>query len=334
MIINHWAPAFRRLYGGEAAIPDDYFTFDIESSGFSRENDLIVEWGHAIVEGREVVDRNNIVLNWFARPDLVKADWLEFQLNRVARQMALNGRAWRLTPDFVRANGIDPYEALNWVHELLTTIQDSGTLLVSHGGWNFDCPMLCAHFAKDLDRDFTFNDNQMFDTSAIEKASQLVGHPRALPQPGETLKAYFKRIGGWRQSGIEHNLDQHCVNKYKLVEKYGVDVATLHTAGEDAMLLHYLMEEFRGLCLAPPSPAASAGFLADAREIHAECERRANYEPPPEPGVDAPPPPRRGPVRPSIPQTKTAAARAEAPRPARPAVQPAPPVRHRGQRSR
>jgi len=264
MIITRWQPWFTKQYGG--AFPVDRFHYDVESSGFSRKDDVIVEWGHCMVRDGKVVDRNNIVINWYKCPEAIPPSRLTNQLERIRREMRNQGRSWRLTEEVLRDEGVHPDKAIPWIYELLTEVQQQGMMLVSHNGWNFDNPMLVEHFRQDLNKEFAFNPNQIFDTGCIEKASQLMSeHPeRALPKEGETLLDYFKRISGWRASGVYSNLDTHCLKKYKLVEKYGLDPTKMHTAGEDAYALHCLMEEFKVLCEACKTPPAAAPVAAAA----------------------------------------------------------------------
>ena len=61
------------------------------------------------------------------------------------------------------------------------------------------------------------------------------------------MSAYFLRVMRKPVKGVYSNLDRHCVTKYKLTEKYDLNMADAHTAGFDAMLTHLLMEEFREL---------------------------------------------------------------------------------------
>src|SRR6478736_4382881 len=95
MIINHWQPWFIEHFGG--SFPKSYFTYDVESSGFSRKEDMILEWGHCLVRDGEIVDRNNVVINWFKCPESISAAQLRFKLDRVAQSMRENAKPWRLT---------------------------------------------------------------------------------------------------------------------------------------------------------------------------------------------------------------------------------------------
>lgn len=250
MIIKHWQPWFTQQYGG--SLPRSYLCYDIETSGFSREHDVILEFGHCLVHDGKLVDRNSVVLNWFLH-DTVPHSYLREQLANVARNMQIECKSWRLTERVLEEEGIHPITALPYIFDLLSICQNQGLLMVTSNGWNFDNPMLVSHFEQDLEKSFTFNSNQIFDVGCIVKASQLVEENQgALPKLGESLLAYFKRISGWRAQGVYSNL-AFCVKKYGLDQKYNVDLTKLHTASEDAYVLHLLMEEFRTL-LEEPKP--------------------------------------------------------------------------------
>jgi DNA polymerase III alpha subunit (gram-positive type) len=247
MIIKHWSKEFRAQYGNE--FPTDYTCFDTETSGFNRKKDLIIEWGHCIVRDRKVTDKINIAINWFGSGLLGPNtdEWVERRLLEVARNISVNaGRTTHLTARYLREKGVPVDEALPWIHEILCTLTDQGEMLVSHNGWNYDVAILQNHFRDFVGDDFVFPDNQMFDTGAIEKASQVEDDINFRPAPGETMREYFSRVAYRPAKGIKWNLDL-CVEKYRLVERHGVPANATHQAGHDAWLLHFLMEEFREL---------------------------------------------------------------------------------------
>lgn len=244
-LMMNWKHMFEQATG--SAFPDSYFCFDVETSGFSREKDLILEWGHCLVDDRKVSDRNSILLNWY-ESDVVPADWLTQRLATLSRDMALDGRSWNITAERIRDEGVPPKEGLRFIHELLSTIHNQGLFMVSHNGWNFDVPMIQNHLSMDLGIDFEFDPARLIDTGSLEKASQLIpNHPEAMPQANETLEVYCKRISAWRAKGVFYNLDRHCLQKYKLATKHNIDESMMHSAGQDAWVLHLLMEEFRDL---------------------------------------------------------------------------------------
>lgn len=244
-LMMNWKNMFKRATGSD--FPDSYFCFDVETSGFNREKDLILEWGHCLVSDRVAVDRNSVLLNWY-ESTVVPADWLDDRLARLAREMELADRAWHITPERLKDEGINPIQGVKFMHEMLTAIDAQNLFMVSHNGWGFDVPMIENHIAMDLGIDFQFNPGRLIDTGSLEKASQLIpDNPAALPHDAESLEEYCKRISAWRAKGVYYNLDNHCLKKYKLDTKYNINPGQLHAAGDDAWVLHLLMEEFRTL---------------------------------------------------------------------------------------
>lgn len=274
MIASRWCPEFRRLYGD--VWPETYAAIDIETTGFSREKDLVLEFGHCLVRGREPADRGSLVLDWSDHP-VVPDWWVRERLDKLARRMQQDGRPWRLTYDYMRAEGVRADRALPYVLEFLEALRGSGTLLVGHNAYSFDEEMLAANFEGFLGVDgFRFGENELFDTGAVEKASQCPDDPEMLPRPGDTLESYFRRVVNRRVAGVKWSLDRHCLPKYGLAEKHGLDPSDCHSAGFDAYLTHLLMEEYRARVEADGyfSPealaAAHARMCAEARASRAD----------------------------------------------------------------
>jgi hypothetical protein len=267
MIINSWTPRFRSLYGG--SFPESYACVDCETSGLNFEKDLVIEFGACLVKDRVPVNRLNLVIDW-TNHDVVPDDWLKHRLDTLARHMEEDGRSWRLTYDVLKREGVKPQEALEFVLEYLEAFQEEGILLASHNGYSFDERMLAANFDGFLGvPDFRFGENGMFDTGAIEKASQLPTDDRMLPRPLDTMESYFRRVCNAQIKGVRWNLDNHCMNKYRLFEKKGVDRSQCHTAGFDAYLVHLLMEEYRSRVT--PDVSLTPGDLAEAAEAKHEA---------------------------------------------------------------
>ena len=68
MIVNEWEPYFTENYGHQ--FPDTYLCIDTEYTGGNEREDLITEIGHVMVQNNVVVDRMNIVLNWFSYKEI------------------------------------------------------------------------------------------------------------------------------------------------------------------------------------------------------------------------------------------------------------------------
>jgi hypothetical protein len=133
--------------------------------------------------------------------------------------------------------------------------------VAAHGG-HFDESMLEANLIGfKLADEFTFGDNRAFDTSAIERANQMVGDDKAVPRWGETMRRYFRRLASTRQD-LKSSLDKHCNAKYGLSEKLGLGKNGFHDALPDARAVHLLMEEFRK-GWGPVSAATAAAAIAD-----------------------------------------------------------------------
>ena len=228
-------------------IPDNYCAFDTETTGFDRNKDLIIEWGHCMVHDRKVVNRASFLINWYDPASGIPPSYIDARLEWIANQMRVNGRTWRITPELLKTRGMSPVKFIPWLLQYLRTVQESGIMFASHNGINYDTQMITAHFKHNLGEDFVFGPDEVFDTGAIEKASQMTDTEKAMPAPGEAMNEYFRRICYCHAPGAIWNLDQHVVTKYDMIKKYGLDPTKMHTAGEDSFALYCLMEEFRRL---------------------------------------------------------------------------------------
>lgn len=271
MLSRHWKSEFRRLYGAD--FPVTYCCVDTETSGFDVGCDLILEFGHCLVRDRKVVDRLSLVVDWSGH-DVVPDRWVRERLAGLARKMSLDGRPWRLTYDFMKANGVKPDKALRFVKDFLAQLEGSGTLLVSHNGYSFDEKMIRANIEGFLGEEWPgFGADSMFDTGALVKASQCPDHPAVIPRRGDTLESYFRRVVDTRMPGVKWSLDRYCVGAFDLVKKYGVDPSACHSADYDAYLVHLLMEEIRAAFEDDgPRPPAGGGdpYSVDAIAARAE----------------------------------------------------------------
>lgn len=245
MQMAEWAAQLLGRYGGE--LPEDYCCIDLETTGFSRKQDLIVEIGHCLVYDREIEQRCNLVLNWVDHPE-VPNDWLADRLKLVAYKMREAGHEWHITMDYLQKEGIKPLKVLEFYYELINILMENETLLVFHNGFNFDEPMLQNCFRDFCGiTDFSFGDDRVLDTSALTKASQLLqaGEIRVAPQPNETMREYYLRIHhGRAKKGIKSNLG-FCIEHFNLSEKCDLESENLHSAGTDAWVCHFLVEELR-----------------------------------------------------------------------------------------
>lgn len=245
--------ALRQLWDRCGGIPDDYLSIDLETTGFafkSRKDtstsgvsgdDLITETGYCYVRNRQAQTYHWNVLDWTRSP-FVEADFLRYRLQRLAKHMGETGRQCHMTWERMAAEGEDPQDVLYAYYNRLMDAREAGHKLAGHNIVLFEHRVIQDAFHEWLGIDFQFEEEELIDTAAIEKAI-LTG---VLPQPQESLLKYFRRVLSARTPGLRWNID-HCIEKYQLVEKYALDTKQLHTAGFDSMAVHLLIEEFREL---------------------------------------------------------------------------------------
>jgi DNA polymerase III epsilon subunit-like protein len=237
-IIKRWKKDLGKRFNYD--LPVDYLCVDLETTGFDRKDDLIVEIGHCQVVDRSSEYYMSQVLDW-TQSEHVDIAWLEHKLDACKASMAKTGRDYHMTIDRMRSEGEKPEEVLKNYVDLLEATRKLGNVFVGHNFARFDAPFFTFAVGEWLAEEFVFNDGDILDTAVIEKAAQA-----SLPQqPDESMDEYFKRVMRTPCAGVKYNLDQHCVEKYGLLEKYHLDMSEAHTAGFDAMLCHLLLEEFR-----------------------------------------------------------------------------------------
>jgi hypothetical protein len=258
MIINNWTPDFTAKYNH--AFPDSYLCFDTEFTGSDLRNDLILEIGHVMVEKGVVVDKFNIVLNWYNHPS-VQANWLDYKLQNMR---SVVGPGWKFNSEFVKKEGADPIQALNFYYKLFAAWDKRNLPFVAQNGQNADERILKGNFDRFINKSFSLPENNYFDTGSIFKANQIweatsgdAVHFKqiVLPQRSETLKTYFNRVINLKIGGIKWSL-KLILDHYKLLQKHKVIENEAHTAGFDSMCLHWIMEEYRSL-LIPRAPVDS-----------------------------------------------------------------------------
>lgn len=242
-IMNDWfTPAQSgtlQTLKGRRVYPDNYFIIDTETSGFSTDNDFIVQVGWGVVRDRQLVDNDALVLDWTRHPD-VDQQSLREKLAGLQKTYLEQGRTYHMTYEALQ-EGVDPVEGLHVMMSLLHQALTAGQIVVGHGAWHFDKRMLDSHAKEYLNTDIPWRRNSIFDTGLVEKAS-LLDLP---PWPGEELDEWFKRVSGRRAKGIFWNLDRAVTTKYDLVPRFNLDMTQAHGAAFDCRLCYYLFETFR-----------------------------------------------------------------------------------------
>lgn len=225
-------------------LPDDYLSWDIETTGVNPKWDLPIDIGWSLVRDRKMIDNRGFILDWTRYPDFVEPDWLEEQLERIGYNIRLKGGEWVYTPDYLRKHGSEPFWVLRRFQQLLYVNRDAGAKFVGHNAWNFDVRMIEAVFAELLGAEgepFVFDPDEIYDTGGMEKGR--LGD--MIPYPDEkTLKEFFSRIQYSRRKGLHWNLSL-CAERYHLYERAGLTPEDMHGAKADAYVAHLLFEEHR-----------------------------------------------------------------------------------------
>lgn len=237
---------FRRICDRGLKFPESYIVLDVETSGLDVKRDYIVQFGHLVVENRVARKPVETVLDW-TRCDKASHGDVRQRLAEMEHYFKTRQREAKFSFAGIAREGVDPVEVLRIYHELFKQHQDAGCFFLTHNGIRYDTQIVASHFKRFLGVDFTFDPSCMIDTGLLEKASQL----NLLKHPSETLGQFYRHVANEYGKGVYWALDSHCVPKYKLVEKYGLDMRNAHCAGFDCYATHLLMEEFRACADSP-----------------------------------------------------------------------------------
>lgn len=237
-----WFREWALMYDG---FPDDYFVVDIETTGNNVERDLIIQLGWCRVANRQVVDNSGTVLNWTNSP-YVDASWVKKRMQETAKQMNDPDSMHKHYPWTFEdlKDGYSPIEALGVLLDKLESVRRRYELVIAHNGISFDLPVLSSHFKRFLRKDHNIQDNEYWDTGALEKACQI----DELLCQGEMPGAFAYRVLNRNNDGqIKWSLFNHAVPKYELDKKYNIELGLAHTAPFDAYVTHLLLEQYRSL---------------------------------------------------------------------------------------
>jgi hypothetical protein len=182
----------------------------------------------------------SLLLNWSLPQYDLDPAWIREQIDRITQQMAAQGKTYCTTYERMCSEGIDPIDGIEALLDLLQTYIKAGQKIVGHNAWAFDRVRVDHHTSQFFDEVIDWGTDSLIDTGMIEKAAQMNRPPYA----GEPLSEWYSRVrGGF--SHIKWNLENHCVEKYRLVERFGVDPHLAHDAGHDCRMTHALFETYR-----------------------------------------------------------------------------------------
>ena len=243
-IVRRIAEQFGGHYHG-ALLPESYLCFDTETTGFDPRNAVILQWGHCLVEDRQPADRLSVYVNWIDYPvPGVSPEYVQRRIKELQEIFAEKGSEF-LTEEDLRKYGVPPQEAADGIYRIVQNVLERGLSLVAHNGWRYDVPMVGCLFERMHGQYLEPDDESLFDTGSIEKASQVLHDNVLLPFPNEGMRQYFTRVAERKMKGVKWALDTWCVPKYDLAGRYNLDSTQMHGAGQDAYVVHLLFEEYR-----------------------------------------------------------------------------------------
>lgn len=195
--------------------PETYVVWDLETSGFSPEDNRILEIGAMEVKNGEVVREHNWILNQYI-PDP------NFELQPVITEVT------GLRQDDIK-RGQDPRRV---IREFIDVLNVKRQPHVTHNGLRFDLPFLVAEIDRttddvDTERFSEFLYHNALDTAVFVKAAKL-GMQRKWNQ---TFQEFGEEVMSVMAKGITYNVKGTC-------EEMGISMEdiTLHRASGDVHL--------------------------------------------------------------------------------------------------
>lgn len=219
--------------------PTSYVVFDTETSGLDDNEDFILQFGCLSVENGIEKDSMSICLDW-TNTSLVTYSKLAARIASTKQRMVKNGKTYRFNPARLKNEGEDPKAVLTAFLNFFETHQRNGLFFLTHNGFSFDKRMIEGHFRRFLNSSFCFDPTKIIDTGLMEKAKQL----SLLPRDDESLPVFYRRVYNVHAKGVRWRLSEHCLPKYGLDKKHGLDISCAHDAAFDCRATHFLYQEY------------------------------------------------------------------------------------------
>lgn len=216
--------------------PRNFLVLDLETSGFSPDKDVIVDYGWAVVRDNVVVHRGSALVNWSIAAE---ADQIRNKLAYQAAEYAKKGLPHYYPWERLCDEGGHPEEIIYRYTKLIYDHLQAGGVIVGHG-FHFDQRFINAHTDWLLQGyQLSWGDNAIWDTGLIEKAAQM-NRP---PFTNEPLSEWLLRVrNAWAK--VKYSLSGHCIPKYNLADKCQLDMTKAHTAEADCLATFHLIRTY------------------------------------------------------------------------------------------
>ena len=236
--IPDFNPDCVRAYADVFGFPETYVAVDIETTGLSKETDLIVQLGWCTVKTKQAKRNASIIVNHVDGKLPIEVQTLRERLQATKIAMAKKSTGpsfYPWSPELLVEKGKLPKEAAD---EFVSVCQEYD-YIVSHHGMGFDFPMInrfvrdsCGMYLPEL------STGKLVDTAIVVKAARA----NYRPMRGESYAAFINRVNQCHKS-VRFSMAT-CIEILDLKE-VGVSTRRTHDAAYDAWLSHLIVERLR-----------------------------------------------------------------------------------------
>jgi len=240
---KRWPELLRRRLGPThcpSGLPTEYISIDLETTGFYRVQDLVVQLGHSICIDGVVRDSGGFYLDWTRCG--VDPRWIDARLAEVRKGIP----SFSITAAKLQEEGEHPKDVLEFYLHLISTMRERDAKLLGYGWWQFDyqmmrgsCDQVLPGVEFELDADF------VVDAGLLAKEAMFAAIPerrhKIKPSANHNLREHFHQVRYANSVGLSWKAET-------IAEMLGVpiDHANLHDAVVDAVMVQKIFEAMRG----------------------------------------------------------------------------------------
>jgi DNA polymerase III epsilon subunit-like protein len=222
-VSKEYYEAVGRFLGGW---PSSFMAFDIESNGMAVDDPCVlpVEIGWCIVQDREIVSNESLVLDWFL--ELNEDESRDFA-NRLAythEGMTAKGNRYPFNPRFLEEHGMPPRDVLPILAARFASGIAAGEPIVGHNLFAFDRPLIERTIRDWTGTALSIPAARVIDTMVIARGLAK----KKVVAPVGTRRDWMEKLA----RGPER------CNLFHVATNLGIDVdaAMTHAAGYDALI--------------------------------------------------------------------------------------------------
>ena len=203
--------------------PKQYLVLDIETTGFSKQVDFIMQIGLLHIANEEVKNKTSFYM-------------------QVPEGSLSDGafKAHGITEEKCNKEGLPRHTACLNLASTLANWFSMGGVIVGHNAARFDLPFISSVMTRE-NVDFDFHDQALVDTGCLVKAIQI----NTFPLTKETPSAYWHRISSIRAHKVYWALERYCIPEFKLEERMKEEKLSSHDALADCIVTSWVLEALK-----------------------------------------------------------------------------------------